>query len=45
MDYPLEVINLRKDYNNKDAVKDEHLIIRELLAEQGVHQLLPWDED
>lgn len=30
---------------NKDAVKDEHWKNRELLAEQGVQQLLPWDED
>ena len=30
---------------NKDDVKDEHWKNRELLAEQGVQQLLPWDED
>ena len=30
---------------NKDDVKDEHWKNRELLAEQGVKQLLPWDED
>jgi len=30
---------------NKDDVKDEHWKNRVLLAEQGVHDLLPWDED
>ena len=30
---------------NKDDVKGEHWKNRELLAEQGVHELLPWDED
>ena len=30
---------------NKDDVKDEHWKNRVFLAEQGVHDLLPWDED
>ena len=30
---------------NKDDVKDEHWKNRVLLAEQGVHDLLPWDEN
>ncbi len=30
---------------NKDDVKDEHWKNREYLAEQGVHELLPWDEN
>ena len=30
---------------NKDDVKNQHWKNRELLAEQGVHELLQWDED
>jgi hypothetical protein len=30
---------------NKDDVKDEHWNNRLMLAEQGVQELLQWDED
>ena len=30
---------------NKDDVKDQHWQNRLLLEEQGVHELLQWDED